>query len=73
METKITAAVVMPNSPIQAISATASDAVTKAFAFIGGKYRQMSDATKTAAKTYDGVEQALADQFRRYVHGDMLQ
>lgn len=66
---KISAAVAMPDSPVQALSTQASDAVIKAYGVIGGNVRQMSEASQSAAKTYEEVDQLFAGQLRRYSSG----
>ncbi|MEG8181253.1 hypothetical protein GZH49_22355 [Nocardia terpenica] len=66
----ISATVTMPDSPLSNAPTQVSDAVIKAYGLIGGNIRQMADATNTAAKTYEEVEQLFADQLRRYTHDE---
>jgi len=66
---KITATVTMPNSPIQGLSGQVSTMVTNAFMFIGDKYHQLSEATKTSANSYEELDQAFAAELHRYTGG----
>ncbi|MFI5776957.1 hypothetical protein [Nocardia sp. NPDC051570] len=67
---KVSATAAMPNSPLQDASARATDAVLKAYGLIGRNIRQLSDATNSAAKTYEEVDQLFADQLHRYTNGE---
>ncbi|MEG8181930.1 hypothetical protein GZH49_25875 [Nocardia terpenica] len=67
---KVSATVTMADSPVQELSTQVGDAVSKAFGFLGGNIRQMSDATQTSAKSYAEVEQVFADRLRRYTSGE---
>jgi hypothetical protein len=63
---EVTAAVAMPDSPVQGPADQVAAAVLGAYGLIGGNIRQMSDGMKTAAKTYEEADQAFAAQLHKY-------
>ncbi|MFF0490044.1 hypothetical protein ACFYTQ_13590 [Nocardia sp. NPDC004068] len=66
---KISVSVVMPDSPLQNVGARIGDAVIGAFGLIGRNIREMADASKAAAKTYEENDRVYADQLARYTRG----
>ncbi|RJO76904.1 hypothetical protein D5S18_11855 [Nocardia panacis] len=67
---RIEPTLVMPDSPIQDLGGRVAEAVGKAYGLMAGNFHQMSEATKAAVLTYDGVDQAFAEQLRKYLSGE---
>ncbi|WP_024800134.1 hypothetical protein [Nocardia sp. BMG51109] len=67
---KVEATVTMPGSPVQGAADRVGNAVVEAYNLIGGNIRRMADNTQLAAKSYEEVDQAFANQLRRYADGE---
>ncbi len=62
----ITAAMTMPDSPIQALSDRIADGAARSFEVLGVNYRQIAEATRRSRSSYDELDTAFAAQLRRY-------
>lgn len=65
-----TATVTMPGSPVAEAAEQCSVAAVTAYQFVGHTISEMADATKTAAATYEAVDQAFTDQLKGYLAGN---